>query len=109
MNPTASDTEVLALARRALTSARSPVRTLPDRLVLVDVERQRAHLIEAGRVTWSAPVSTSARGIGGEEGSEKTPPGWHRVAARIGAGAESGTVFESREPSGRVWRGEPDP
>jgi UDP-N-acetylmuramate--alanine ligase len=29
------------------------------------------------------------------------------VHARIGAGAIAGTVFESREPTGAVWRGEP--
>jgi len=103
----AGDTDVLALARRALTRARSPVRTLPGRLLLVDVDRQRAHLLEDGRVTWSAPVSTSSRGIGGQEGSEKTPPGWHRVRARIGDGAAPGTVFASRVPTGEVWRGEP--
>ena len=36
----------------------------------------------------------------------RTPPGWHRIRQRIGAGAESGTVFESREPTGAVWNGE---
>src|SRR5262249_9656658 len=50
--------------------------------------------------------STAANGIGGQEGSNRTPPGWHRIHSKIGAGAESGTVFESREPTGRVWRGE---
>jgi len=109
MVDSAGDTDVLALARRALNRARSPVRSLPPRLLLVDVERQRAHWIEAGRVTWSAPVSTSSRGIGGEDGSEKTPPGWHRVRGRIGDGAEPGTVFKSREPTGEVWRGEARP
>ena len=101
----AGDTDVLALAKRALTRARAPVRSLPARLLLVDIERQRAHWIEDGRVIWSAPVSTSSRGIGGEAGSEKTPPGWHRVCARVGAGAAPGTVFKSREPTGEVWRG----
>src|SRR5262249_54964828 len=106
MHTLAGDTDVLALAKRALTRARSPVATLPRRLVVVDVEPQRARLLQDARGTWSAPVSTSNRGIGGEEGSEKTPPGWHRVLAKIGAGAEPGTVFKSREPTGEVWRGE---
>ena len=99
--------EVLALAERALRRARAPVRELPPRLLLVDVEHQRAHLLENGRVAFSAPVSTSAKGIGGEEGSYRTPAGWHRIHARIGAGAARGTVFASREPTGEVWRGEP--
>jgi len=106
MAATAGDTEVLALAMRALGRARAPVRELPTRFVLVDVAHQRAHLIEKGQVTFSAPVSTSVHGVGGEEGSNRTPLGWHRIAARIGAGAEPGTVFKSREPTGEVWRGE---
>src|SRR5262245_21341584 len=106
MHTLAGDTDVLALAKRALLRARSPVRTLPDRLIVVDVEHQLAHLLENGRVTWSALVSTSSKGIGGEQGSYKTPPGWHRVLARIGGGADVGTVFKSREPTGEVWRGE---
>jgi UDP-N-acetylmuramate--alanine ligase len=107
MHTLAGGTDVLALAQRALTRARSPVRELPDRLLLVDVEHQRAHLLEHGKLVFSAPVSTSAKGIGGEEGSNRTPPGWHRIHARIGAGAAPGTVFVSREPTGEVWHGEP--
>ena len=106
MNTLAGDTDVLALARRALLRARSPVSTLPERLIIVDVEHQLAHVLENGRVTWSALVSTSVKGIGGEQGSEKTPPGWHRVRANVGDGAEAGTVFKSREPTGEIWRGE---
>jgi UDP-N-acetylmuramate--alanine ligase len=107
MTETPGHTEVLALARRALQRAHAPQRTLPERLVLVDVAAQRVHLIEAGRVAWSATCSTAAKGIGGDSGSHRTPPGWHRIAARIGADAESGAVFSSRVPTGEVWRGEP--
>ncbi len=102
----AVDTEVLALAKRALTRARAPVRDLPARLLLVDVEHQRVHLLEHGAVAFTAAGSTSSRGVGGEEGSNRTPLGWHRIHARIGDGAEPGAVFKSREPTGEVWRGE---
>jgi lipoprotein-anchoring transpeptidase ErfK/SrfK len=78
----------------------------PDRLIVVDVARQLLSLVEAGSVVGEWPVSTAQRGIGGEEGSERTPPGWHRVRQKIGAGAEPGTVFEQRTPNGQVWRGE---
>ena len=107
MHTLAGGTDVLALAQRALTRARAPVRELPARLVLVDPVSQATHLIENGRVTFTAPVSTSAKGIGGDEGSYQTPPGWHRIHARIGDGAEPGAVFSSRVPTGEVWRGEP--
>jgi hypothetical protein len=98
---------VLALARAALLRPGAPVRALPDRFALVDAAVQRLDLVEEGRVTGSWPVSTAAAGIGGAEGSLRTPPGWHRIHARIGADAVAGTVFESREPTGGTWRGEP--
>jgi UDP-N-acetylmuramate--alanine ligase len=70
------------------------------------VEFQRLILIESGLEIAEYPVSTAAAGIGGEENSMRTPPGWHRVHARIGEGAPSGAVFESREATGARWQGE---
>src|SRR6476469_9381750 len=80
---------------------------LPARLLVVDVERQRAVLIENGAAKAVSPVSSARAGIGGAEGSYRTPPGWHRVHRRIGEGAEEGSVFVSRAPTGETWRGEP--
>ena len=54
-----SHKEVLALAERALSRARAPIRTLPARLVLVSPAHQSAHLIEDGRVTFTAPRKVS--------------------------------------------------
>ena len=77
-------------------------------LLVVDVPRQRLVLLDrAGEALAEYRVSTAAAGIGGEAGSLRTPPGLHRVHARIGAGAPAGTVFESRAPTGEAWRGEP--
>ena len=100
------DTDVLALAARGLTRARAPQRVVPERLIVVDAAAQRAHLVSGGRVTFSAPVSTSVKGLGSAAGSYMTPLGWHRIHSRIGEGAEPGAVFVSREPTGEVWRGE---
>ena len=97
----------LALARLALARPAAPFRDLPSRVLVVDVERQRLSLLEGGAETTIYPVSTAAAGIGGEDGSYRTPPGWHRIHARIGAGAPPGTVFESRVPTGEVWTGAP--
>jgi UDP-N-acetylmuramate--alanine ligase len=94
------------LAREALQRAGAPFRELPRRLLVVDVARQRLSLLEMGRVTAAYPVSTAEAGIGAEEGSLRTPPGWHRIQALIGAGAPSGAVFESRIATGEVWSGE---
>ena len=95
------------LARTALSRPHQPFRALPPRLLVVDPARQRLTLVEGGAVVAEYPVSTARAGIGGESGSYKTPPGWHRIHAAIGAGHPSGAVFESREPTGAIWRGEP--
>lgn len=77
-----------------------------SRVLIVDAERQTSGLLEAGRLVFEAVVSTARNGLGCEENSLRTPTGWHRIHARIGAGAEPGTVFRNREPNGDLWRGE---
>ena len=47
-------------------------------------------------------VSTARAGIGAEAGSDKTPPGWHRVVKWIGGGAVPGQVFVSRRPTEEI-------
>ena len=96
----------LDLARAGLSRPGAPAE-LPERLLVVDAERQLATWIEAGNAIEAWPVSTARAGIGGEDGSYRTPPGWHRVHERIGQEAVPGTVFVSREPIGETWRGEP--
>lgn len=76
---------------------------VPARWVLVEADRQVATLVEDGRAVAAWPCSTAAAGIDATEGSGGTPPGLHRIAARIGEGAAPGTVFVSREPTGEVW------
>jgi UDP-N-acetylmuramate-alanine ligase len=94
----------LDLAKAALARAGAPAE-MPSRLLVVDVERQTATWMEEGHAVSVWPVSTARAGIGGEENSFKTPPGWHRIHQRIGADAASGTIFVSREPTGEIWRG----
>ena len=95
----------LDLARAALARRGAPSE-LPSRLLVVDVERQRAILLEGGEARGAWPVSTARAGIGGTQNSYRTPPGWHRVHRRIGEDAEAGCVFASREPTGETWTGE---
>jgi UDP-N-acetylmuramate--alanine ligase len=76
-------------------------------LIVVDVDHQRLILVEGGRVAADYPVSTAAAGVGGEEGSFRTPPGVHRIARRIGAGEPAGRVFVDRAPTPQRWTGEP--
>ncbi len=97
----------LALSRAALERPQAPFDRLPARWIVVDVDDQRLTLVEHGRPVASWPVSTSSAGVGGAAGSLRTPPGWHRVAARVGGEAAPGSVFESRVATGEVWGGEP--
>jgi hypothetical protein len=46
--------------------------------------------------------STSRFGIGQTEGSNRTPLGLHRIAEKIGAGEQVGTVFKSRQVIGHT-------
>jgi UDP-N-acetylmuramate-alanine ligase len=101
----ASAARAFGLAQRDLSRPGAPA-SLPERLLVIDVERQLATLFEKGAALASWPVSTARNGIGGTEGSYRTPPGWHRIHRRIGEDAAPGAVFVSREPTGETWYGE---
>ena len=70
--------------------------------IRIDLAEQRLDLVEDGVARFSAPVSTARNGPGEQFGSECTPRGRHRVIARIGDGAATGTVFVGREPTGEI-------
>jgi UDP-N-acetylmuramate--alanine ligase len=94
----------LALANQARQGA--PTLGPSSKVVVVDVARQRLGLLEGDRLAYEAVISTARNGLGCEQDSYRTPTGWHRIHARIGAGAEPGSVFRSRVATGEVWRGE---
>lgn len=72
--------------------------------IRIDIARQRLELFAAdGACIRRYAVSTAARGAGERQGSQCTPRGRHRIRARIGAGAQVGTVFRGRRPTGEVW------
>ncbi|WP_291271890.1 L,D-transpeptidase family protein [Geothrix sp.] len=96
-----------ALLLGGLARAGAPVPERGTRILVVDTARQHLGLLEDGRLLFEAVISTAKNGLGCEENSYRTPTGWHRIQARIGAGAESGAVFRSRVATGEVWRGEP--
>lgn len=86
-------------------------RGLPRRgvLLVVDVRRQVLWWVVGGRVRGRFRVSTARKGLDARAGSLGTPPGWHRVAARLGRGLRRGSVLVSRRFTGEVmprtaWR-----
>jgi lipoprotein-anchoring transpeptidase ErfK/SrfK len=64
----------------------------------ISVAKQKLVLMAGRRKLRDYPVSTSAFGLGTEEGSMKTPTGRFRISEMIGAGFPIGTVFKSRRP-----------
>jgi UDP-N-acetylmuramate--alanine ligase len=75
-------------------------------LFVVDAEHQSGTWFEDGMAVAHWPLSTARLGIGGQENSYQTPPGWHRIARKIGGKVPSGTRFVAREPHGEIWSGE---
>lgn len=73
----------------------------------ISVSNQRLGLWQDTRLVREWPISTSAFGIGFEEGSLRTPVGGFVIREKIGDGAPLGTIFKAREPVG-IWR-EGDP
>jgi len=72
-------------------------------LVKVSIDEQRLQLLAAGVVKMDVAVATAANGPGEVMHSECTPRGWHRVRAKIGAGAPENTVFTGRRPTGEIY------
>jgi hypothetical protein len=50
-------------------------------------------------------ISTSRFGVGQVSGSNCTPLGLHRIAAKHGGGYPVGTIFKHRQPIGYQWKG----
>jgi lipoprotein-anchoring transpeptidase ErfK/SrfK len=69
----------------------------------IDLAGQRLRLWRDGGIVAEYPVSSAANGPGEQMGSERTPRGWHRVRARIGAGCPAGSVFVGRRPTGEIY------
>lgn len=97
--PVMNEKLVTALARAKWTE-----KVGKGRGILVSIPEQRLYLIEDGLPVWQAACSTAAKGVGAEINSEQTPPGWHRVAEKVGDGAPWGTIFRSRASTGRRWK-----
>jgi len=87
---------------RDMILARQPDFT--GRWLLVDVFTQRLILLQDSRMMATWPVSTASVGLDNRQDSRGTPCGLHRIARKIGEGAEPDMIFESRQPTGILWR-----
>ena len=73
-----------------------------QQVVLIDVTKQELLWIENNQIAGRWIISTAEAGIGSRKGSNQTPLGVHRLAQKIGDGAQLGTVFKARQNTGRV-------
>lgn len=69
----------------------------------VSVSQQLLNLYRDEKVIASYFVSTAAKGVGEQAGSEKTPRGQHYIRAKIGAGLPENAVFVGRRFTGEVY------
>lgn len=72
--------------------------------IMISVPKQRLYLYKSEKLLKIYPVSTAKEGTGSKVGSNQTPLGMHRVAEKIGANAPQGTVFVSRQSTGKIAR-----
>ncbi len=72
--------------------------------IWVCLAAQRLYVLAEGRVQWSTPCSTALHGMGSLVDSNMTPPGWHRIARKVGADEPWGRVFRARVPTSQVWQ-----
>lgn len=71
--------------------------------LFIDSNKQTLQLLRDGRVVKGYLVSTALNGLGEQEGSERTPRGWHRVSGLIGHGCEVNTIFKGRKATGGIY------
>ncbi len=67
--------------------------------IRIDLSAQTLTLLQGEQLLHRYRVSTGGNGVGEVKGSGCTPRGRHRIRAKIGAGAPSGTVFTGRRLS----------
>lgn len=92
------------LKKKWATRLKKILSDIPNRFLLIDTRRQLLSFVKDSSVTTSYPVSTSKYGIGNRKNSFMTPPGIHRIVAKIGKGAPPFRIFKDRKNTGRNWK-----
>jgi hypothetical protein len=79
--------------------------------IVVNISKQNLLLYLKGRLIKKYPISTSIRGVGSKENSEKTPLGRHRIIEKIGKDAPRAMMFENKvslNKTSRIYNKKPD-
>jgi lipoprotein-anchoring transpeptidase ErfK/SrfK len=70
--------------------------------IVISTREQKLAVLNKGQLMATYPISTSKFGLGDFRGSYRTPLGDLEIAAKIGDGAASGTVFKDRRRTGEI-------
>lgn len=73
------------------------------KIIKVIVPSQQMLLYENDELIQTYSVSTAKNGVGEQNGSEKTPRGWHQIRAKIGDGHPPNAIFRSRRFTGEIY------
>jgi lipoprotein-anchoring transpeptidase ErfK/SrfK len=76
---------------------------ITQRIIEIDLARQRLVLKEGDSILLDTTVSTARNGAGEINGSECTPRGRHVIHEKIGSGCEVNSVFVGRQPTGELY------
>lgn len=71
--------------------------------IFIFCQTQRLELYKSNKLIFSTVISTGANGIGQQNGSGKTPLGWHQVFEKYGDNACENTVFRGRKATGEIY------
>ena len=69
----------------------------------IDVADQSMRVLDKRGLRKTYLISTAAKGVGEQNGSECTPLGKHIIRAKIGHDAEVGSVFVGRRQTGEIY------
>jgi lipoprotein-anchoring transpeptidase ErfK/SrfK len=75
--------------------------------ITISIAQQTLSLFEKNERIAHFPISSAAKGVGFEEGSNKTPLGQFKIDEKHGFEAPIYTIFKSRQAKG-IWQGELD-
>lgn len=76
--------------------ARYPLQGLGGDVLYVSVHRQQLFHVRGKRLFRVYPVATAKAGLGGQDGSMRTPTGLHRVSEKFGEGVPELGIFRDR-------------
>jgi hypothetical protein len=72
-------------------------------LIVVSIVQQRLQLRLQEKVLVDTVIASASNGAGEQMGSERTPRGWHKIRAKIGAGLAPNAVLVGRRPTGEIY------